>query len=508
MAGRLAAVPELTTAGFTTPSPPLSVYRESIRSVAVSGGKITATVFSHSGNTEHSRSGDSGSGASGSYPSNNSGSGSSSGSVHAAAADYGAHELTKIARRMVSDGYTQRMVSAFEYGSGSDRALEAWFFELDVDWVLQLPDGDGSWRQFQIQDLVKRWIRAFITIVASIKEVAINVHEATAVAQFGKASIAKMFVFIDAITFASKEEKLRAVLDMYICVSSAEQMFSPEVQVKFMGLSKKIFMDIGGSLPREVKRLSKAIYSTVMEVRAFAEEDDSWAIEIPRGRGDIHRNTWLMVNCIKSMQDKARHHETEYLRGLIADSVRYLKDLLLRKSEQCSDQSLRYLFLLNNSYLVAMMVEPWSLMVESWSRDEWRPAPECLKYMNEYLHVSWGHVQSHIPKMAFMDGYLDGSRRRLHMLFCMLAPLQHRKNTASLAKFESAFHKTYEAQKFWKVPNPQLRDELRRTIIERVVSGYRCYLEKHPKLEKQVRGGSGSSSPDVFEEMLGELFEG
>ena len=92
------------------------------------------------------------------------------------------------------------------------------------------------------------------------------------------------------------------------------------------------------------------------------------------------------------------------------------------------------------------------------------------------------------------------------MLFGMLAPLQHRKNAASLAKFESAFQKTYAAQKFWKVPNPQLRDELRRTIIERVVSGYRCYLEKHPKLEKQVRGGS--SSPDVLEEMLGELFEG
>ncbi|VAI09918.1 unnamed protein product [Triticum turgidum subsp. durum] len=409
---------------------------------------------------------------------------------------------------MVSDGYTQRMVSAFEYGGCSDRALEAWFFELDVDWVLQIPEGDGSWRQLQLQDLVKKWIRAFITTVASIKEVAINVHEAMAVAQFGKASIAKMLelVFIDTITPASKEEKLRAALDMYICVSSAEQMFSPEVQVKFKGLSKKIFMDIGGSLPREVKRLSKAIYSTVMEVRAFVEEDDSWAIEIPRGRGDIHRNTWLMVNCIKSMQDKARHHETEYLRGLIDDSVRYLKDLLSRKSELCADQSLRYLFLLNNSYLVAMMVEPWSLMVESWSRHEWRPAPECLKYMNEYLDVSWRHVQSHMPKTVFIDGYLDGSRRRLHMLFGMLAPLQHRKNAASLAKFESAFQKTYAAQKFWKVPNPQLRDELRRTIIERVVSGYRCCLEKHPKLEKQVRGGS--SSPDVLEEMLGELFEG
>ncbi|XP_048551873.1 exocyst complex component EXO70A1-like [Triticum urartu] len=277
-----------------------------------------------------------------------------------------------------------------------------------------------------------------------------------------------------------------------------KQLSSREAQAKFKGLSKKIFMDVGGSLPREVKRLNKAVYSTVMEVRAFVEEDESWAAEIPRGRGDVHRNTWLMVNCIKSMQDKARYHDTQYLRGLIDDSVLHLKELLLRKSELCSDQSLRYLFLLNNSYLVAMMVEAWSLLVEPWSKHEWRPAPECLKYMNRYLDVSWGHVQSHMPKTAFVHG-----SGRLQMLFCMLAPLQNWKRTASRAKFESAFHKTYQAQRFWKVPNPQLRDELRKTITERVVPGYRSYLRKHPELER-----GGSSSPDVLEEMLGELFEG
>ncbi|KAI4968680.1 hypothetical protein ZWY2020_046010 [Hordeum vulgare] len=502
MAGRLAPVPELSTAGYTVASPPPSVYRELIRSVAVSGGCITPTLFSQSGNGGNS--GSSSASGSVSYPSNNSG--SSFGSSVAAAADYGAQELTNIARRMVCDGYTQRMVRAFRIGGGSARTLGTWFLELDVDWVLQISgaEGGGSWRQLRLQDSVKRWVRAFIIILASIKEVAataVHDHETTAVAQFGKASIARMLVFIDAITPArasSKEENLRAVLDMYICVSSASDMLSPESQANFKGLGKKIFMDVGGSLPREVKRLNKAVYSTIMEVRAFVEDDESWAIEIPRGKGDVHTNTWLMVNCIKSMQDKARYHDTQYLRGLIDDSVLHLKELLLRKSELCSDQSLRYLFLLNNSYLVAVMVEAWSLMVEPWSRHEWRPAPECLKYMNRYLDVSWGHVQSHMPKTGFVHG-----SGRLQMLFCILAPLRHLKKTASQAKFESAFHKTYEAQKFWKVPNPQLRDELRRTIIERIVPGYRCYLRKHPQLER-----GGSSSPDVLEEMLGEIFEG
>jgi hypothetical protein len=67
------------------------------------------------------------------------------------------------------------------------------------------------------------------------------------------------------------------------------------------------------------------------------------------------------------------------------------------------------------------------------------------------------------------------------------------------------FHKIYKAQRFWKVPDPRLRSLLRRTIINRVILGYRYYLKHHPELEKQVNGGS--SSPDVLEKMLGELFE-
>lgn len=518
MAGRLAAVPELSIAGFTAPSPPRHVYRESIRRlVVVSGGYIRPTFLSQS-----IHSGSSASSASNSCTSNNSCISSSFGLVSPAAADLGTHELTKIARQMVSDGYTQRLVQAFEYGGGTgpgSSLLQSWLFELDVDWVLQIRKGRGSREQLQLQDkssswlreLVERWIRALIITVISIKEVAIAVGETQAVARFGKASITEMLVFIDAMAPVLKEEKLRAVLDMYICVSSASHMFT------LVGISTEAqitFNDIRRLLVIQVNRLSIAIHNTMKEVRALMEDNASWqcAMEIPRGKGGVHWNVRLMVNCIESM-DKARHHNNGHLGGLIDDSVHYLKDLLLRKSELCWDPRLKYLFLLNNLYFVALLVEPWP-------RYEWRPTPECEKYMNSYLDVSWGPVESlmpHVPKTAFMDehlddGNLDDSWGRGHVsLFCIpkmvFHGLLHRwKDTSSLAKFESAFHKTYQAQKFWQVPNPRLRDALRKAIIERVITGYRNYLEEHPELEKHVSGGS--SSPDVLEEMLGELFEG
>jgi hypothetical protein len=70
----------------------------------------------------------------------------------------------------------------------------------------------------------------------------------------------------------------------------------------------------------------------------------------------------------------------------------------------------------------------------------------------------------------------------------------------------SAFHRIYKLQKFWKVPSPELRRMLRKTITERVIAGYREYLEEHPELEKRII--FGNTTPDELEEMLGELFEG
>lgn len=57
----------------------------------------------------------------------------------------------------------------------------------------------------------------------------------------------------------------------------------------------------------------------------------------------------------------------------------------------------------------------------------------------------------------------------------------------SLILIHSCYKKTYLLQSLpghdhSKVPNPLLRDALRRAIIERVISGYRDYLKEQPEL--------------------------
>uniref|UniRef100_A0A453DCC2 Exocyst subunit Exo70 family protein n=1 Tax=Aegilops tauschii subsp. strangulata TaxID=200361 RepID=A0A453DCC2_AEGTS len=369
IAGWRAAVPELRTNGSMAACPPRGLYRDRIRTVAVTGAQIRSTLSSHS---QSGQSGSSCSGDSGDSVSYNN-SGSPSHSPSAVATDFGAHghELAMVARQMMEYMFTPVVIS-------------------------------------------------------------------------------------------------------------------PEAQ--------SIFSEIGGSLERQGDRLYEVLSSMMEEVRTPMEEDDTWAIEILRGGGGVHRNTRLMVDYITSMreacastQNCAPSNNTVNLGDLIDDTIEYLEDLLLRKSELCSDPSLRYIFLLNNSHFVAQVSEPSvSLYLEQ--RSELNLTPECKKFMDSYLDVSWGHVLSCIPKSRFPG------------------PIHCWINTSSLAKFESAFQKTYRAQKFWKVPDPRLRDVLRRAIAERVISGYGDYLEEHPELEKHI--GRESSSPEVFKKMLGELFEG
>ncbi|KAM0855087.1 hypothetical protein ACQ4PT_050025 [Festuca glaucescens] len=266
MAKRLATVPEESTNGFTAASPPpCSPYSDWIRMVAVSGEQIRSTLYS------------SDSGASSSYPSNNSG--GSSGSASAAAPDLGAHELTMIARQMVNDGIVQ------PWATGSRNSTSTGFSNsarAGLQHVVQLQDRS-------LQDLVEKWIRALTVIVVSITELAFVRHGTLEVAHFGKASIAEMLVFTDAVVPALKAENLQAVLDMYICVSNASSyMFMP--------------FEIGSPLARAGTRLNNAISSTMKKVRTLVEDDNLWAIDIPRGGGEVHRNTRFMVDCISSIR--------------------------------------------------------------------------------------------------------------------------------------------------------------------------------------------------------------
>jgi len=164
--------------------------------------------------------------------------------------------------------------------------------------------------------------------------------------------------------------------------------------------------------------------------------------------------------------------------NLTVEMLSCLEEKLANKSEAFPDPGLRFLFLLNNSSFIAEQLHctpdfPKSIKIDL--------VGKVKGYMERYIQVSWAPVLS-----------------------CLINPTPScfGKNYSPLSKFESEFQKTYTTQKLWKVPNPCLRNRLRRAIIDKVIPCYTRYLED------DYGNAPLKFSPSNLQEMLQELFEG
>ncbi|CAD6338193.1 unnamed protein product [Miscanthus lutarioriparius] len=142
---------------------------------------------------------------------------------------------------------------------------------------------------------------------------------------------------------------------------------------------------------------------------------------------------------------------------------------------QCD--SLGILFLINNSHFIWQQLHPmfdmaFPMAVLNRKIDD---------YIQSYLQVSWGPV--------------------LSCLYYDPGPLRRGRYSSALPLFEFEFHKVYRTQRFWKVPDPELRGRLRKAITNKVTSGLKKFLEDKNVTTPRI-------TPQELEDMLQELFEG
>ncbi|WVZ78410.1 hypothetical protein U9M48_026123 [Paspalum notatum var. saurae] len=142
-----------------------------------------------------------------------------------------------------------------------------------------------------------------------------------------------------------------------------------------------------------------------------------------------------------------------HLDSWVMEMVSCLEGKLAIMSETFPDQGLRFLFLLNNSDSVLATLHDST----RYSSFQAHVAALCAKaegYMQSYLEVSWSPLLSCLfnPQPFCLFGK-----------YCY--PL-------ALPKFEAEFHKMYTTQKLWKVPDPELRTNLRIAVIDKIIPGY------------------------------------
>ncbi|CAN6215565.1 unnamed protein product [Urochloa humidicola] len=417
------------------------------------------------------------------------------------------------------------------------RGLDRWLSELRVGWVLNPGELDASALRIDVsqrfQYCAEDWILAAYVISRSIssfngwccpqKEAAVW-PPASELVRFVVAALLKMLPFVDTVvtlntmdnnptttehptvscygSAAPPADKFQALVDVRDALSRVLERFQRWASWLLLSVDVEATARIGevsSILFAELGKLDEAIWDTrrhmgnrIMTLLMDDEGDSSWRARAHQA--DIHKATRSIMRYINALStassdmpvnptEAASLHLTQPknmspLTDLIMETVHSLEEKIESESLSFHDHSLKFLFLINNSYFM------WQQLHTNRLLDVPRMTALALKiddYIKSYVQVSW------TPVLKCLNN------NRAPCCFTIYSPLH---------RFESEFQKTYRAQKLWKVPDPKLRKRLRKAIIEEVVPGITEFLEDNSSISNP------EVSPEKLEEMLEELFEG
>uniref|UniRef100_A0A0E0JSF1 Exocyst subunit Exo70 family protein n=1 Tax=Oryza punctata TaxID=4537 RepID=A0A0E0JSF1_ORYPU len=387
--------------------------------------------------------------------------------------------LHEIARRVIRAGYTKELVQKFTNSP------------CDVlDRFLSIFQGECSRRTTEA--VIKLWSLATKLIGKALVVMQRQLYAQNSPGAFDalkdeyflaitKNRILNLLKFADDFTSITSHEKLIYILGMYEALSEA----TPGLLLMFTGPHKELVTERSEEI---LTKLARSIRSMVTSLIAKVGDDVSNTKNIV-GVG-VHPLTQYSVLCIERL---APHRDTLDLILASGGDVTSLSDLSSRVVG-CLDRVLlldekpvpprdaaaaaaagsrHHLFLANNANFVLQRCKPML-------GDEWAAARESVveRHVAGYAEACWAPVVACLEPAG-------------------------RKPEKVVAKFSAAFDKAYESQVSCEVPDPALRDALRRAVSEKVVTAYGVYLETHPKLEKSDRYTAGELG-----QWLSELFEG
>ncbi|KAJ1269442.1 hypothetical protein BS78_07G212000 [Paspalum vaginatum] len=323
------------------------------------------------------------------------------------------------------------------------------------------------------------------------------------VASNANSTIQKILLRDSGFLLLPYEEIIGTLLRVRAALSSASASSSANLQLRFhcppSEEGERILNLIASLLSAMEDKTGEAIWSTMELVRMeLTAGVTAWSSSLaPQGSSAVHEATRYVMGYIGFLLSHyssmgpivsqaeilgryvPRTRQYPLLISLIMEMVSSVEQDLAKNSESFQDQSLRFLFLINNSNFIMQQLRDTLSSLDD--GDEAAPVADKVEgYMESYVQVSWAPVLS-----------------------CLLNPPTPRlgRNYHPLSKFESEFHKIYTTQKLWKVPDPALRKRLRRAITEKIIPDYTKYIEDN-------NVSAPKFTPQQLEEMLQELFEG
>ncbi|XP_050223780.1 exocyst complex component EXO70B1 [Mercurialis annua] len=418
--------------------------------------------------------------------------------------------LKGIAERMIRSRYEKECVQV--YCNVRRDALDECLAILGVEKLSIEEVQKIDWRS--LDEKMKKWIQAIKICVRvlltgekglcdqifsgsdSAKEICFN--------ETAKGCIMQLLNFGAAVSIARRSsEKLFRILDMYDALADVlldlEEMVSDQFVI---------------SEARDVLAgLGEAAKGTFVEFENAVKGETS---KKPMLNGEIHPLTRYVMNYVKllvdysgtlnslleddendsnDLQNDDVENTTPIARRLLA-LLSTLESNLEEKSRLYEDGALQYIFLMNNILYLEQKVkdsELINLVGDQWVR---KRRGQVRQYATAYLRAAWSKALS-----CLKDEGIGGSSSNNAS---KVALKDRFKN------FNACFEDIYRIQTGWKVPYPQLREELRISISEKVLPAYRAFLGR---FGSQLESGRHSGkyikyTADDLENFLLDLFEG
>lgn len=175
--------------------------------------------------------------------------------------------------------------------------------------------------------------------------------------------------------------------------------------------------------------------------------------------------------------------------------IKSLESNLEEKSRMYEDGGLQYVFLMSNILYIVQKVkdsELRNLLGDNWIR---KRGGQIRQYATSYLRASWSKVLSCLKDEGIGGSSSNASKVVLKERF---------KN------FNACFEDIYRIQTAWKVPDLQLRDELKISISEKLIPAYRSFMGRFGSHLESGRhtGKYIKYTPEDLENYLSHLFEG
>uniref|UniRef100_A0A0E0CE50 Exocyst subunit Exo70 family protein n=1 Tax=Oryza meridionalis TaxID=40149 RepID=A0A0E0CE50_9ORYZ len=342
-------------------------------------------------------------------------------------------------------------------------------------------------------------------------------------ADVARGCLLQLIGFADAVAMSTPAtEKLYRMLGMYEALTAVE----PDIESLFTGDARDFF---SSEVTGVAAQLGNTIRHTIDQfVNVIHGESSRRSVH----GGEIHpmtryvlnycgllaecRATLDMVLADNNNDDDTNDHDDNNGGGGGAASstpsgrcMREILTHLLRnldeKSRLYDDAGLKNIFLMNNLYYTVqkMMENPAlrELLGDDWVR---RHRGQIRQYETGYLRASWMSVLASLRDDASpaAAAHAHGGR----------AALKEKARS-----FNAAFEELYRSQTAWKVTDPQLREELRIAVSERLIPAYRSFVGRSRQLlESGSSSGRHSSSAakhikyslEDLEDYMLDFFEG